>query len=550
MAEQTPDNPLHALEATLNAVQSEYEVAKGELETAERNWRGLPWELNTLREEERQLGKEPDRNRASLDALKNTIADKEQKENETRTRLREAYRNLAEKKWAVTKKASALNRKAVSIILKTVKDVIIEACKNLPPFKTVGLSYGSFAVGGNGYQAAFSLSNDVNSFKGAGLSDILLPISLLPLAAILAVILMVSVVTALILAGLVCLPIPGYAERLAGFFQWAFRHTWLKAVLSIGFVIFSVLVGVGEISSSPPERIKDKVTIETVPPAELNGEYFRVNANSTYLFLQSLDPNDTSIKRVPVSQIAYITVNDGEREPGPASPVHALLERIEKEHEALRHGHAGYAVKDHKHKNNDPGDHTHDAYAAKNHNHKAVDPGGHKHAAYAVKNHDHNYAPADHKHKPNGPGASHEHANYITEDLLRTRINEEMACEGGEEARMSGFIRFNRGSANLDDFDANSKEIENFASKRGQATKWRVFGFASPDGEQRVNKGLSQKRAQAVEKVLCGQLGCSGTSGTKVEMKGFSEDHPINGIANSRSAIIAVCTKREASQGE
>ena len=490
MAAQTPDNPLHSLEATLNAVQSEYEVAKGELETAERNWRGLPGELNTLREEERQLGKEPDRNRARLDELKNAIADKEQKENEARTRLREAYRNLAGKKWAVTKKASALNREAICIVLKTVKDVIIEACKNSPPFKTItiGLGYGSFAVGGNGYQAAFSLSNDINSFKGAGLLDILLPISLLPLAAILSVILIFSIVTALLLAVLVCLPIPWYAERLAGFFQWAFKHTWLKAVLSIGFVIFSVLVSVGGVSSSPPEQIKDKVTIETVPPSELNGEYFRVNANSTYLFLQSLDSNDTAIRRVPVSQIAYITVNNGEREPGLASPVHALLERIKEEHEALRHGHAGYARVDHK------------------------------------------------------------HAGYITEELVRTRITEEMDCDGDEGIRISGFIRFNRGSENLDDFGASSKEIKRLVKERDQATKWMVFGFASPDGEQEGNNALAYKRAVAVKNLLCDELKPDCADGTEIEMKGFSEDHPINGIANSRSARIAVCTKQEASR--
>lgn len=493
--QEQPGKSLEASKTALEAAQKKWEVAKGELETAERNWRGLPGELNTLREEERRLGKEPDRNRARLDELKNAIADKEQKENEARTRLREAYRNMAGKKWAVTKKASALNRKAVSIILNTVKDVIIKVCKNLPPFKTVGgLCYGSFATVGNGYQAAFSWLNGFKMFEGAGLSDILLPFFLLPLAAILAVILavilIVSIVTALILAGLVCLPIPGYAERLAGFFQWAFKHTWLKAVLSIGFVIFSVLAGVGEISSSLPERIKDKVRIETVPPAELNGEYFRVNANSTYLFLQSLHPNDTSIKRVPVSQIAYITVNDGEPEPGPASPVHALLERIEKEHEALRHGHAGYATKNHK------------------------------------------------------------HDRYIPEELVRARINEEMACDGGGEARISGFIRFNRGSENLSDFDANSEEIKKFVKERGQATKWRVFGFASPDGEQEGNNALAYKRAVVVKNLLCDKLKPDCANGTKIEMKGFSEDHPINGIANSRSAIIAVCTKQEASQVE
>ena len=478
MAEQNDnaDTSLQDVEKALSNAQKEREDAKDKLTTSEKNLEEVRGALNTLRAKERQLGKEAEKNRTNLEALKKEIAEKRREEREAKEAVRRARHNLAKKKWAVTKAAAAFNIKAIGVLLK----FIIEACKN-SPVSTVGAGYGSFTATGNAHQVAFSLSNDINSFKGAGLSDILLPISLLPLAAIL----VVSIVAALLLAALVCLPIPWCAERLAGFFQGAFKHTRLKAVLSIGFVIFSVLVSVGGVSSSPPEQIKDKVTIETVPPSELNGEYFRVNANSTYLFLQSLDPNDTAIKRVPVSQIAYITVNNGEREPGLASPVHALLERIKEEHEALRHGHAGYATVDHK------------------------------------------------------------HAGYITEELVRTRITEEMGCDGDEGTRISGFIRFNRGSENLDDFSASSKEIKRFVKERDQATKWMVFGFASPDGEQKGNNALAYKRAVAVKNFLCDELKPDCANGTEIEIKGFSEDHPVNGVANSRSARIAVCVDME-----
>ena len=507
MAEHDSANPLHDVEAALTAAQNE---------------RTAIW--NTL--------KEAWRARELKAVLK-------------------ACGNLALKECVVAKKAALLNLKAISIVLKTVKDVVIEFCNNSLSPKTAAVSYSSFTVGGNGYQAAFSFLNDINSFKGAGLSDIFFPISLLLLTAILGV----SIVAALLLAVLICLPIPGYAELLAGSFQWAFKRTWLKAGLSIGFVIFSVLVSVGGIGSSVPEKIapvsreilKDKVTIKTVPPSPVkDGTYLRVNENSTYMFVQSLDPNDTSIERVAVSQIAYITVNDGEREPGPASPVHELSGRIEKEltgYAAKNHEHAGYAAKDHGHKNDEnvdpkPGRKL-AGYAAKNH----------EHAGYAAKDHEHNYAAAGHKHKPNASGASHEHANYITEDLLRTRINKEMACDGGEDTQISGFIRFNKGSAKFNDFAANSKEIEKFVSKRGQATEWVVFGFASPDGEQRVNNPLSSKRANTVRKELCSALNGSRPElkcEEDINIKEAGEDYPINGVANSRSARIAACTKNGA----
>lgn len=485
-------NLLHDVEAALTAAQNERTAAREELKEA--------WRTKELKPVLRAFGK------------------------------------LLLKKWKVAAKAAVLNLKAISILLKTGKDVIIEACKDSSIFKTAGRGYGSLVAVGNTHQVSFSLSNNINSFQGAGLSDVLFPISLL----LLATIFIGSIVVAVLLAILICLPIPWYAERLAGFFRWAFKSTSLKAVLSIGFVIFSVLVSVGWISSSAPEKIvpgsgeilKDKVAIETVPPSEVNGEYLRVNSNSTYMFVQSLDPNNTSVERVPMSQIAYITVNDGEREPGPASAVHALLERNEKEHEALRHGHDAYAMKGHGHKNGDlvdPGDHKHPVPS-------------HEHDTYAPKDHGHSYAAVDHQH--DGPNPDHEHPNYITEDLLRTRITEEMACDGGKEAQISGFIRFNKGSAKLGDFDANSKEIESFARDKGQATKWVVFGFASPDGEQGVNNPLSRKRAKTVRKELCTALSSSRPElkcEEDINIKEAGEDYPINGVANSRSARIAVC---------
>ncbi len=460
MAEHDSADPLHDVEAALSAARNERTAVQDALK---KDWRAKPREL-----------------KAVLSACK----------------------NLALKECVVAKKAAALNVKAISLVLEAIKDVITEVCKNSSIFKTTGLGYGSVATIGNVHQSASSCLNGINAFEGAALSDILFPIPLTDLV----VLLIVSIVISVLLAVLVILPIPRYAELLAAVFQWAFKNTLLKGVPSLGFVIFSVLLAVGGVNSSVPEQIKDNVTIETVPPSQVkDGTYLRVNSNSTYLFLQSLDSNDTSIKRVPVSQIAYITVNDGERQPGLASPIQALLGRvgtIEEEHKALRQEHERLRS-------------------------------GHRHDAYAA--------------------ADHEHAAYITEELLRTRIAEEMDC-GEDQLVVSKFVRFGQNAATLDS-DRKERAREKVAAfvkawkKQGGDTlpEWTLFGFASADGEREGNDGLARQRATTVKNLLCNILNCDA-NGMTITVEGLGEDHPINGVANSRSARIAGCVDGAAGQ--
>ena len=126
-----------------------------------------------------------------------------------------------------------------------------------------------------------------------------------------------------------------------------------------------------------------------------------------------------------------------------------------------------------------------------------------------------------------------------------------MACDGGREPQVSGFIRFNKGSANLKDFSVNNEEINGFIQKieRDQIGKWRVFGFASPDGEQGTNKNLSEDRAEVVGDRLCCVLNCSNPKldcKENITIINAGEDYPINGepIAEARSSR-SVCNKTE-----
>ena len=139
----------------------------------------------------------------------------------------------------------------------------------------------------------------------------------------------------------------------------------------------------------------------------------------------------------------------------------------------------------------------------------------------------------------------------VTENGVRRYISQQMDC-GEDRLEVSEFIRFGRGNYELKDEEKCKvpKFVGDLQDPNITTKKWTVFGFASPDGDQGGNDSLSQKRAQAVKKALCEQLGCSGTSGTEIAIKGLSEDHSTNGVANSRSARIGVCVNQKAGEDE
>ena len=133
---------------------------------------------------------------------------------------------------------------------------------------------------------------------------------------------------------------------------------------------------------------------------------------------------------------------------------------------------------------------------------------------------------------------------------MSQHITEKMECSKEDrQVRISKFIRFNRDKAEIGTDPTHERKIENienfvgkWAGKDG-SVRWTVFGFASPDGEQQKNKNLSKERANAVKDQMClhSAIDCERPGATKLECGG--ENHPINGVANSRSAVIAVCVQ-------
>ena len=141
----------------------------------------------------------------------------------------------------------------------------------------------------------------------------------------------------------------------------------------------------------------------------------------------------------------------------------------------------------------------------------------------------------------------------VTESELHSYVEETMNCGTGQLVT-SGLILFGNDKSDL---RAQAfYEIDSFLNDTAPPPNTMVFGFASPDGLRGENEKLAGERACEVANMICavinqdhgyidyqaeltGNCGCSGV-GTIAD-KG--EDHFINGVANSRSAVVAACSE-------
>lgn len=154
---------------------------------------------------------------------------------------------------------------------------------------------------------------------------------------------------------------------------------------------------------------------------------------------------------------------------------------------------------------------------------------------------------------------------------LRKRIRKKMDCNDGEELFLSKYIHFPIGKSSTE--PAEKCKITEFMRNDGaRATKWGVFGFASESGSNEMNQKLSRQRACAVKAFICknddpplcqtdckpypkdggGQaatgLQCfpaEGDEKTDPLICFLGEQHFINGVADSRSVVIAACKTKE-----
>ncbi len=148
---------------------------------------------------------------------------------------------------------------------------------------------------------------------------------------------------------------------------------------------------------------------------------------------------------------------------------------------------------------------------------------------------------------------------------IRVEVRKHMACGENQRLTLSGVIRFPIGTSSLE--GAAPDRIDNFLCRVGdRATGWRIFGFASGEGGKDMNQELSRQRACKVTQYICRKHRCEscdidcgkrpeggeaevahtcavpdGNPKSDLFIHPLGEEHFINGVADSRSAVIAAC---------
>ena len=531
---KSPENA-DELENLINQLQNKQEEearAKQNLQDAQR----------TLREVENQAppsqSQAPGQEGHGVNA--DEIQKKQKEEQEAQGQIRDACEVLKEKKRAVLDTAVTVTRQAAKIPLKRAKAVVSNLATQLQSFGGVGLGYGYAVSLGAVYEFVFYRLHGINIFLYSTPTDFLLSgykLFYIPL---------LSFVPALILlffywllVKLACYRIPGYAEIVAQGFP---RFAQGIPIKSIGAFLFLALplattVVVGYLQFK--QGSKAQVSIATVPPLqrEPDGPFFRLGENSTYLFLKSTPPNDAPILPVQLSRIAYTNACEAK---DPEAAELDFRHRLQKIKNWLF---PPAPIRECK----DDGVKTAEPSAA------VSEPGA---AAFGYEMLKHVEEIKNDLKRFTLP-AAHKHEDHVTEKPFQLYIAEYMNCAEGE-VQLSDFIRFDRNKPGpqyqapyFKKGSLQGRAIQEFAEKNGEeGTQWTVLGFASLDGSKNTNSALAGRRAKAVGDVLRPVL---NDKGQEILIKGIGEEHPINGVANGRSAVIAVCVKKNASavgQGE
>ena len=130
-------------------------------------------------------------------------------------------------------------------------------------------------------------------------------------------------------------------------------------------------------------------------------------------------------------------------------------------------------------------------------------------------------------------------------DLARLALflASEMECGNEIQVKMSELIHFAR---NSDEIRAQQRLLIGLFALGLEPSdvNLKVFAFASPDGVEASNSELAESRGERVFAEMqrwCERIvdGCPAFD--QPVIVAFGEDHFINGVANSRSAIMAVC---------
>ena len=518
-----------------------------------------------------------------LQELGGKIKRKREEKKSAEKEVKSKEEDLSEKRDAVAEAVEAVNiemvaapfKRLIGDPIKHMRDRIFQLRDMLQFFGVASAVYVYTLLSGFVYEIQFYRSNNLDISHYATLSDFLL------IPPVLYGIGSVAVTGFLITLIFLVAKAPGWIAKVSGWAAYRLSHLVGHPVLG-GLLIVTLLVsgpllaGYCKYNPSGKDQVgvkeEDTVTVLTDPPLGEDVDLVLVGSNSTYMFFKKAGDNTSSVKAIPLSRIVCVGQDckakaaespNGTVPPNPKIPeengaASALLDTVRGTMKAVQ-SIARWRNLDH-----------------------AMTPFEETVVAALGK--------IEEKVGTLTSGAPVGYSDYVAEPLLQQFISERMQCEEGEEPQISDLIRFVNDEPNprctecpsVTDPSAGSTNdntryeamkalyrekigpkvqdiVKEFMDK--SATRWTVFGFASPDGEEVENDSLSMDRAQLVIDEMCRPRG-TGTSEPVIDssekiksekrkkmcadmqVRPFGEWHPINGISNSRSAVIAACVRK------
>lgn len=516
--------------------------------------------LEILRRQARDRQTELD---AHLQELDGRIAEKNQERNSAEEKVKSKEKDLSDKANIVAKKGRTVRVEAVIDPLRYLKTWIGELNSLLQAFGAAGVFYAYTLMAGFVHESWLYCSNGLRVADYTVLSDFVLVWPVLWG-------LLLTPVIVLLLS--LPLAIPWVSELIARSLcsPLVERPVLRRFVIGLGMVVLSLIgpgaAGYGIYNGvfATPGNNEDTVTVLTDPPLEEAGALMLVGSNSTYMFFKfssGTEEDSSGVKAIPLTRIVCVGKDCK------AAAVESSKKTVSHNLKTPEGGEAPSALLDT----------VRDATKAVQSIARWMNPdGAPTRFEKAVVEELGEIGVKIEALTPRDPAG---YSDYVAERLLPQFIGEQMRCEERTEPVLSDLIRFVNdepyplcpacsadatSAAGSGDGNAKQEALNKFYREKirpkvrrivaefskKSPTRWTVFGFASPDGEEGKNDLLSKNRARIVIDEMCRlkensnpEIDCGEKKYEARQVLHFGEWHPINGISNSRSAVIAACVR-------
>ena len=456
--------------------------------------------------EVRELGLQRERNRAELkenDTLRKQVDGKVKEAagelREAADKVGSARTHLGETRGKVPAAGSEVIRKAASLPLKGIKGMGARIFDKLGLSGALSVAYIFAVIIGLGGDLIYYAGNGVDIFHYARPEDFFLSgykLLIIPVSVIVVLWLVLTAVK-LVLQALAVYGFPVFTEKAALLFPGLI--TWLATPMTLAFTIV-LIVPVAAYASAFTQQWqqspKDGISVVLEDPFEYAHKLAWIGSNSRYAFFCA-DPgrcgdDQKDILIIPLDRIVCINESGNENVNNCRKPK-ASMEIEFKQNEEIR----------------------------------------------------------DMLDRLIGTLESHNRILPVTENELYSYVEGTMNCAAGRLV-VSDFILFENDRSELREQAAG--KVDDFLKRSKNPPDFMVFGFASPDGHRGENEELAGERACKVAHEVCAKVdqdhgyfeyaaksddNC-GCRRVRINTD-VGEDHFINGVANSRSAVIAAC---------